>query len=59
MVRLASRVSLDVGGLRTSELPAALSAALNLTEGKRARHALRTNYLRLRLAGNVLLDEPL
>jgi len=42
-----------VGQLRTSELLAALSVALDLTEGQRAGHALRTSYLSLRLADRI------
>src|SRR5713226_8579830 len=42
-----------MGQLRTSELLAALSVALDLTEGQRAGHALRTNYLALRLADRI------
>ena len=39
--------------LRTSELLAALSVALDLTEGQRAGHALHTAYLGLRLADRI------
>jgi len=42
-----------VGRLRTSELLAALSVALDLTEGQRAGHALHTAYLSLRLADRI------
>src|SRR5260370_13000522 len=42
-----------MGQLRTSELLAALSVALDLTEGQRAGHALRTTYLALRLADRI------
>jgi len=42
-----------MGQLRTSELLAALSVALDLTEGQRAGHALRTAYLSLRLADRI------
>jgi len=44
---------LGMGQLRTSELLAALSVALDLTEGQRAGHALRTTYLALRLADRI------
>jgi HD-GYP domain-containing protein (c-di-GMP phosphodiesterase class II) len=44
-----------VGQLRTTELLAALSVALDLTEGQRAGHALRTSYLALRLADRINL----
>ncbi len=44
-----------MGELRTSELLAALSVALDLTEGLRAGHALRTSYLGLRLADRISL----
>ena len=43
--------------LRTSELLAALSVALDLTEGLRAGHALRTAYLALRLADRIGLPQ--
>jgi putative nucleotidyltransferase with HDIG domain len=46
-----------VGQLRTSELLAALSVALDLTEGLRAGHALRTAYLALRLADRIGLAQ--
>ena len=42
-----------MGRLRTSELLAALSVALDLTEGQRAGHALHTAYLSLRLADRI------
>jgi putative nucleotidyltransferase with HDIG domain len=42
-----------VGRLRTTELLAALSVALDLTEGQRAGHALHTTYLALRLADRI------
>ena len=42
-----------MGQLRTSELLAALSVALDLTEGQRAGHALRTTYLALRLGDRI------
>lgn len=42
-----------MGELRASELLAALSVALDLTEGQRAGHALRTSYLGLRLADRI------
>lgn len=42
-----------MGRLRTSELLAALSVALDLTEGQRAGHALHTAYLALRLADRI------
>jgi putative nucleotidyltransferase with HDIG domain len=42
-----------MGQLRTSELLAALSVALDLTEGLRAGHALRTSYLALRVADRI------
>jgi HD-GYP domain-containing protein (c-di-GMP phosphodiesterase class II) len=42
-----------VGRLRTSELLAALSVALDLTEGQRAGHALHTAYLALKLADRI------
>jgi putative nucleotidyltransferase with HDIG domain len=45
-----------MGQLRTSELLAALSVALDLTEGLRAGHALRTSYLALRLADRIGLS---
>ena len=45
-----------MGPLRTSELLGALSVALDLTEGLRAGHAVRTCYLCLRLAER--LDLP-
>lgn len=45
-----------MGQLRTSELLAALSVALDLTEGQRAGHALRTAYLSLRLADRIGLS---
>ena len=43
--------------LRTSELLAALSVALDLTEGQRAGHAVRTCYLAMRLADRLGLPE--
>jgi putative nucleotidyltransferase with HDIG domain len=46
-----------MGQLRTSELLAALSVALDLTEGQRAGHALRTTYLALRLADRIALPQ--
>jgi len=46
-----------MGQLRTSELLAALSVALDLTEGLRAGHALRTAYLALRLADRIGLPQ--
>jgi len=42
-----------VAPLRTSELLAALSVALDLTEGQRAGHAVRTCYLAMRLADRL------
>jgi HD domain len=45
-----------VGRLRTSELLAALSVALDLTEGQRAGHALHTAYLALKLADRIGLS---
>jgi putative nucleotidyltransferase with HDIG domain len=45
-----------MGQLRTSELLAALSVALDLTEGQRAGHALRTAHLSLRLADRIGLS---
>ncbi len=47
----------DVGRLRTSELLAALSVALDLTEGQRAGHALHTAYLALKLADRIGLPQ--
>ena len=46
-----------MGQLRTSELLAALSVALDLTEGLRAGHALRTAYLALRLSDRIGLPQ--
>jgi putative nucleotidyltransferase with HDIG domain len=46
-----------MGRLRTSELLAALSVALDLTEGQRAGHALHTAYLALRLADRMGLPQ--
>jgi putative nucleotidyltransferase with HDIG domain len=46
-----------VARLRTSELLAALSVALDLTEGQRAGHALHTAYLALRLADRIGLPQ--
>lgn len=46
-----------MGRLRTSELLAALSVALDLTEGQRAGHALHTAYLALRLADRIGLPQ--
>lgn len=45
-----------MGQLRTSELLGALSVALDLTEGLRAGHAVRTCYLALRLADRIGLS---
>ena len=42
-----------MGHLRTSKLLAALSVALDLTEGQRAGQALRTTYLALRLGDRI------
>ncbi len=42
-----------MGRLRTSELLGALSVALDLTEGQRSGHAVRTTYLALRLADRI------
>lgn len=42
-----------MGRLRTSELLAALSVALDLTEGQCAGHALHTAYLALKLADRI------
>jgi putative nucleotidyltransferase with HDIG domain len=47
-----------VASLRTSELLAALSVALDLTEGQRAGHAMRTCYLAMRLADRLELPAP-
>jgi len=44
-----------VAPLRTSELLAALSVALDLTEGQRTGHAVRTCYLAMRLADRLEL----
>ena len=44
-----------MAALRTSELLAALSVALDLTEGQRAGHAVRTCYLAMRLADRLVL----
>ena len=46
-----------MGRLRTSELLAALSVALDLTEGQRAGHALHTAYLALKLADRIGLPQ--
>ena len=47
----------QVAQLRTSELLSALSVALDLTEGQRAGHAVRTCYLSMRLADRIGLPE--
>lgn len=47
---MAERTPIPVGTVRTSEIVAALSRALDVTEGLPAGHAARTCYLALRLA---------
>ena len=44
---MAQRTPIPVGTVRTSEIVAALSLALDVTEGLPARHAARTCYLAL------------
>src|SRR5687768_10637627 len=44
---------IPVGTVRTSEIVAALSRALDVTEGLPAGHAARTCYLALRLADRM------
>src|SRR4029077_17684330 len=44
-------------GVQTSRLLAALSTALDLTEGQLAGHAVRTGYLAMRVADGMGLDD--
>jgi len=50
---MSERTAIPAGTVRTSEIVAALSRALDLTEGLPAGHAARTCYLALRLADRM------